>query len=341
MAKQASASTLQPLDQTVRMLILCGPEVMLQREALEELRATLQARHGAVEPRVFDGSSVALAEVLDELRTQSLLSSYRLVVVDDAAIFTKNYREALERYAQQPVEDATLVLRATAWHPGKLDKLVEKIGAIRRCEPLPSAQAAAWLRNRAKQQKADIQPQAAAALVQRLGTDLTRLDSELGKLAALASGQSIDMGMVEALVGRTSDEQAWVIQEAVLAGIAAPGGDGKAAMGKAIAKVHELLEVGGQSEVLVLYAVGDLFRKLYQATILRRQGASMGRIAQALRLWGSKVELMGRAISRLRPHSAGKLFDHAIEADRRSKSGFGGPLENLEVLLATVADELT
>lgn len=340
MARQASASAQRPLDEQTRMLILCGREVMLQREALDELRAALEARHGAIEPRVFDGAGALLAEVLDELRTQSLLSPYRLVVVDNAETFTQNYRQALERYAQQPVSDATLVLRATTWRAGKLDKMVEKVGQVRRCDPLPSGQAAAWLRSRAKQHKAEIQPQAAAALVQRLGTDLTRLDSELGKLAALAGQQSIDVAMVEALVGRSSDKQAWVVQEAVLAGIAGAGGDGKTAMGGAIAKARELVEVGGQPEVLVMYWVGDLFRKLYQATTMRRQGATLGSICQALRLWGAKAELMGRALGRVKPEAAGRLFDRAVEADRRSKSGYGKPLENLEVLLATVADEL-
>jgi len=329
-------------SEATRVLILYGPELMLQRQAIEALLAAIEAKHGPVEPRIFDGAAATVADVLDELRTQSLLASYRVVVVDDAATYAKNYRDALERYAQHPVEDATLVLRSVTWHPGRLDKLVETVGLVLKCEPVSPNEAVAWLDHRAQQRhRSAIQPQAATALVERLGTDLTRLDTELAKLAAMANDQPIDTAMVEALVGRSSDEQAWVVQEAVLTGMAHANGGGRAEMGLAISKAHELVEVAGQPEVLVMYWVADVFRKLYQASLLRRQGASLGYVGKALRLWGPRAELTWRALSRLPSEAAGHLFDRAVAADRRSKSGFGDTMENLEVFLARVPDELS
>lgn len=120
MAKKADLQ----LDATVRMLVLYGPEDMFKRAKLDELREALRAEHGEIEAFTFDGVSAALADVFDEVRGYSLMQTYKLVIVDNADEFTKSHRDALDRYADNPVDHATLVLRAEKWNKGKDRKSV-------------------------------------------------------------------------------------------------------------------------------------------------------------------------------------------------------------------------
>lgn len=208
-----------------------GPEQAIQKEKLDELREALSAEHGDVQRIDFDGKVATLAEVFDEVRGYSLMGGYKLVVVDPADDFVKAHREPLERYAQSPVDHATLVLRSGTWHKGKLDKHIAKVGAVVKCEPPKPAEAVSRLVNRAKEVHGlTLDRPAASLLVDRLGVHLTRLNTEVDKLAAMAGALSakdrsmksagtgrIDRAMVEAAVGKSSDEKAWEVQETLLA----------------------------------------------------------------------------------------------------------------------------
>ncbi len=327
------------LDAAARIVLLHGPDAMRMREFYQQLRDAVAADHGEVDPVTFDGETAELAAVLDELRTMSLLASFRVVVVDDAAEFVKRHRPALERYAQQPVDGAVLVLRSITWHKGNLDKLIAKVGAVRHCAPLTAPEATAWVVKRATEAHGrPITQDAAALLVRRLGVDLLRLDAELGKVAASTDAeQTIDAELVEAMTGRASDEKVYVVQRAVLDAIARDGEP--AAMEALIARMREVVELAGESEVAMTYFVGDLMRKLYLGAHLRRQGASEGQMAKRLRLWGIDKAFF-EAQRRLSGPAVGRLFDAVIDLDRRSKSGLGGSAANLERFCTMLADEL-
>ena len=179
--------------------------------------------------------------------------------------------------SRTPADGATLVLRSVKWNSPKLDKMVDKVGAKVKADPLSSADAVAWLIKRAvshHQRKLD--KACATTLVDRLGTGLMRLDNELAKLALMVGdGEPIDGKMIDQLVGRSSDEQAWAAQEAVLAALASAGnnrGNNTATPGgRAIEAIHELVDLANQPDVLVMYFVADLVRKLHLAAMMRKQ----------------------------------------------------------------------
>ena len=54
-------------------------------------------------------------------------------------------------------------------------------------------------------------------LLERVGSELSQLDSELRKLAG-ASEERIDAKLVKQLVAKSSSDEVWALQEAVLSG---------------------------------------------------------------------------------------------------------------------------
>ena len=182
--RKAAAS---PVDGQTRILVLHGAEEMVAKRHMDAVRAALAKEHGEVEVFHFPGKSATVADVFDELRGYSLMMTYKLVVVDDADQWVKQHRDALERYAEGPVDHATLVLRAPIWNKGKVDKLIAKVGAVVKCEPPSPPEAAAWLLSRASEEHGvDLDKRAASLLVDRLGPHLMLLDTELAKLALMA-----------------------------------------------------------------------------------------------------------------------------------------------------------
>ncbi|MEX0654987.1 MAG: DNA polymerase III subunit delta [Phycisphaeraceae bacterium] len=324
----------KPLDASMRIVVLHGPDDMVKRTRLNELRDALEQAHGELETFDFDGKTAPLADVLDELRAYSLMQTYKLVLVDEADEFVKTHRDALTRYAEHPVDHATLVLRSGKWNAGKLDKLIEKQGALVKCDAPSPADARKWLIARAKaEHRCTLAPAAADALIDRLGPRLMQLDNELAKLALMVDpGQPIDAPLVEQVVGRSSEEAAWVVQEAALQAMQ------RRNAGLLIAKVRELIELAGQPEVLVTYFIADLVRKLNVAWMLRQGGVPESAVAKDLKLWGPRQAMFFTALRQMSPERAARLFDGVLLADRRAKSGFGEPLRNLECFCVQLAD---
>ena len=327
--KATSKSAISSLSAETRILVLHGQDEMQKRENLTALRSALEKQHGEIESFNFDGRSAQLSDVFDELRAYSLMMTYKIVIVDDADQFVKTHRAALERYADSPVDHATLVLRAGTWHKGRLDKSIEKMGAIIKCAGITPSEAMQWVTKKSKADyKVQIEKPAAQMLVDRLGTDLMMLDTELGKLSLMVSEENptITVALVESTTQKGSDEDAWAIQEAFLDGIVANK------PGKSVEKIHELINLSGQPDVLVMYFVADLVRKFAVARSMKLAGTPDSEISKALKLWGPRQQKFFKALQILgrKRGAIAKAFDKAIEMDKRSKSGLGNALSNLE-----------
>lgn len=312
------------LTSSMRFVILHGKDSFGIVAHVKQLENALKTEFGDVTRFDFDGSSARLVDVLDELRTYGLLATHKLVVLDKAEQFVagEETRRALERYAESPMTEATLVFRSESWRAGNLDKLVAKIGAVIKCEPPDASEAKAWCIQRApKAYGIELDSAAADALVSRVGNDLSRLDSELAKFGAYLASDAegtrrVSKALVTSLTGQTREEAAWEVQEAVLSG--------KPAV--ALRKVRELIEISQAPEQLVIWSLVDLARKLHDAARMLAEGQQESAVARQVRLWGPSTAPTLRAARVLGPARAARFFHDAIDLDRRSKSGLAGDL---------------
>jgi DNA polymerase III delta subunit len=133
-----------------RVVLLHGANTFLAAEYTTQLKDKLQAAHGALDVLHFDGKEHKLADVLDECRSFGLMQQHKMVVVDSAEELVKeDNRPLVERYAEQPTEGATLVLRATKWYKGKLDDKIAAVGIMVECGDIGEAMARTWAIRRA------------------------------------------------------------------------------------------------------------------------------------------------------------------------------------------------
>ncbi len=345
MAKKASAKKAQvEIGASTRILALYGPDRSQALSRIADLEAALSDAHGEVERFEIDGRHASLADVLDELRGYSLMQTHKLVVVNEAATFISNHRAALERYAQSPVDHAALVLMAEAWHRGKLDGFINACGAVIKCEPLKGAAAASWLAQRAKDfHQCTIKRDAAERLLSATAGDTQRADTELGRLAVMAcldvdpaslgkAGPEVTVDLIDRHVGRDSDELAWNLQGDLFGALAS----GRAA--PVLEKIHELIDVARQPEIMVSYALVDVARKLAVGQAMQQAGAPRGEISKALKLWGPSEGGLHQALGRMKRGQGLEHLASAIEADQRAKSGLGTARSNVERVVVSMMD---
>ncbi len=316
-----------------------GKESFLMARYTNDFEAILAKEYGEVDRMVFNGATTDLATILDEVRTFDLMMQHKLVIVDNADAFlaakgtgkTSN-RQAMERYAESPVQSSTLLLRATSWRPGKLDKAVSKMGLVFKLQQLSEHDSVRWCVGRCgKEHGCTLESQAAQLLVQRIGLSLTRLDTELGKLSAKVAPESnITKEDVVEMVGLSREEQAWEIQSIILSGNS----------GAAITKLGELLDVSRQPRELLMWSVVDLTRRLSAATSMLQNGNSPSEIRKSLKLFGDGGNRILSLAKQRTPSQFANLFTEAVAVDARTRSGTLDGRRGLELLTMRVCREV-
>lgn len=261
----------------------------------------------------FD-SDADLAAVLDDLRTLPFLGDRRLVIVEDADDFVSAHREALEEYLDAPSSTGSLMLLVKSFPSNtRLAKVVAKVGLAVDCNSPKGPEVGNFIRDRAKALGRTLDRSAGELMLQWLGNDLARIQSELEKLALYTQGRTtITANDVSAVVVATAGVNPWALTDALA------DGDAKTAL----TVLSGMLTQRGE-EFKVLGMVGWHLRRLLKAQHMRASGKTDAQIFAAFRIenWRAKQESLRRAMSRRSLSQVSADFRELIRADLAMKTG--------------------
>jgi DNA polymerase-3 subunit delta len=183
--------------------------------------ARLSPDTDALGPAKFDGASASLAEVLDEVRTPSLLGENRIVIVEDADDFITANRAALEKYCANPSDTGRLILACQSMpKTTRLYKVIEASGEIIVREVPSGRSVPLWIADRAKAVYGKrIAPPAAQRLRDHIGDAPGWLDAELAKLSTYVGDRpEITVADIAELTGQHREEKVFAVLDAMASG---------------------------------------------------------------------------------------------------------------------------
>jgi DNA polymerase III delta subunit len=332
------------------VLVLAGEELYLRNQQLAEIEKTLfegeDPGMGFVRLDPTALGADAMARILDEARTASMFAPKKMVIVDPAdALFKKgeddagdddddrlSNREILENYVQSPAEGSTLVLVSAKWlKTTRLHKMLDKVGAVRRCDTIKEHQAFPWITRHAKESYGKtIDGPAAARLAELIGPDLQRLDNELAKLSLYdPESPTITQKTVDALVGFQHEQQIWDMINA-LAERDAP---------TALKKIDELWALDPKIEYTATGAVFSWLSQVIKARELVDRRMPDAVIGKELKLWppdrAQKVLSLARTWGL---EGAARWSEKMLQMDIANKSSLGEPRRNLEKFVVMLCE---
>ncbi len=256
---------------------------LVNAQCHEFLQQLVEPRARATGLFAVDADKTSVADVLDDLRTVPFLTGKRVVVVKNADNFVSNNRPLLEKYFDNPCPTGILILTVSSW-PGQT-RLAKKLPSVGKLVEVKEPQA--WqLPSRLSKYASDahnkgLDKDAAELLVELAGDELTRLYSEVDKLALLAEAQeTITVEHVESLIGHNRIFGAFEVIDAVTAGKTA----------EAVARLRNMFAADRDTEYTVVGAFAYHFRMMYNAKAMLEKGMSTFEIGKCLRLWRSKEE---------------------------------------------------
>ena len=292
--------------------VVCGPEPFLKHETVAGLVArALGGRTDCLGPSKFEGDRAELAEVLDEVRTLSLLGEMRVVVVADADGFVSRHRAALERYCIDPSDMGCLILLCKSFGANtRLYKKVNGFGGVITCEAPRGAALVSWICNRSlKTYGKRIDRGGAGRLRNHVGDSLGVLDQELDKLTTYVGERpNITAEDVDVLVGNVREQRVFAITDAM-------------AEGDARTALHQWERVLATDRAAPGRAIGGLawgIRRLLEAHDAVAGGTPAHRLAQQFR---TKPEILERRLRRVSRRQLEDQLCDLLEADVASKTG--------------------
>ena len=208
--------------------LITGDDGYLRRRSLEQLKKafmpTFMPEFNYTE---FDGSTCSVDEIAAAAELLPMMTDRRMVVVKDldaAAIGAEQYRK-LETLLGSLYDTCVLIffnvsVKASAKSgdkQGAMRSLIKRAGTVVNCKTPTAAEITDILLAAAKEMGARISRADAAYLVERCGTDITNLLSELSKLHSLCSGQ-ITRAAIDGNTTQSVDVKGYLLASNVIAG---------------------------------------------------------------------------------------------------------------------------
>jgi len=298
---------------------LVGEDSFLQVQELGKILTDLPADPQRSD---YDGETAELAEVLDDLRSFAMFGGGKLVLVRNADDFLSKYREQLEEYVAHPSNSGTLVLRLSSLPKNqRIYKLINKCGeVIECCAPRDMAK---WILDHGKKiHGVTITPDAARLLVERIGPELGKLDTELAKLAVAADGGRVTAEMIDETVVSQREREMKELTAALAVGNKT----------EALRRWRELLSSDPSAE---FRAVTWLTMWLEDVRAYLRSPGSVGKLAWKYR--GNELEQFKRTANAIGKDRLPNLVDALAEVDYHSKTGIGDAAENVERFILSLS----
>ena len=307
---------------------LVGSDAFVQCQKLRQILAEVGADAQRVD---LDGERAELHEVLDELRSFAMFGGSggrKVVVVRSADALVSRFREQLEDYVAHPSDSAALLLRLDSLPANqRIYKAIAKVGTIENCDPPKDL--SRWAIGRATEAHGvAITPDAARLLVDLIGADLGRLDTELAKLAlSIDDRGTIEVDDVAGTVAFGRERQMWDMTNELACGRPA----------EALCRWRQLLQLDASAEFRAVTWLGMWLENVRKALAMKRKGVPPFTIAQQLRIWPREIQQpFFQNADALGEAGAARATDLLAEIDLRSKSGLGDAAENVERFILEV-----
>ncbi len=319
-------------DEQQRIYVIAGKEETMVNarcsELLDELIEPEQRATG-----LFDAEPdrVDIAEVFDELRTLPFLAGHRVVLVKNADKFVSANRQLLENYFDNPSATGVLVLTVKTWDSRtRLAKKLPGVGTLIAVEQPKTQELWRHLVSYAKDaHDKGLGRQAAELLVDLAGDDLTRLYTEIDKLALFAdSEKNITIKHIESLTGHNRLFNAFSVIDACIAGNAA----------QAAQRLRKMFAEDRSTEYTAVGAFAYHFRKLWTAKKMLAEGQSVNSVAGRLRMWYNKDAQFAQ-VRRLSMRQIGDRLQELAGIDYAIKRGRAQPRVAMEQLVLNMASQ--
>lgn len=295
--------------------LLLGEEEYQKEEIISRIKKIIFSTPESIEFNydVFYGDESDVADIIAVANSYPMMHEVRMVVVKKVDFLDAQGKNRLASYAGNPAPFTRLILLADKLEVSNaLYKSVVKSGQIVMFYPLFDNQAISWIQTQCYQRaKKKMSNPAATLLIQRIGTKLNNLTTELDKLILYVGNRpTIEEDDVMKASLDFHEENIFALIDAI----------GYRKKVKALTIFKGLCEQ--KEEFLpILYLITRHFRLLWQAKELQEQGKNLLQISADLNIKSKKQQTtIWNQIKLFSFNEFKKIFELLLQTDEQLKS---------------------
>ena len=307
--------------------LIFGEEAYIRKNYRNQLVKALTAPGDSLNYSVFSGSETDPSEVVSLAMTMPFMAEKRVILVKDSNFFKKTADDIAD-YLENPSPDTVLIFDESAVDKKtRTYKAAKKAGFDTEALSLKGKKLEEWIAANFKRNGKLIREETVKLLVDRVGGDLSVLDSEIKKLSAYASDRdSVTSDDVLLMVPRSPSYNVYQMIEAI----------GNKKVNLAVGIYYDMM-VEKQNAYGVFSLLCSHFRRMLTVSDMKEQGADLQEISAALGLADWQVNKYLTQSRRFTRQKMIKAIDECVRAPREIFQG--KILENaaMELLIIGIA----
>ena len=260
----------------------------------------------------FDLSNSKIEELIEECETISMFSDKKLVIAENANIFTSSGSldiEKLEKYLNNPNPSTTLVFIVNA---EKLDERKIIVKLIRKTANIKEFNTDTDIKKFIKSELKDYQitPESINLFIERVGEDERLIQNEINKLKLYKSDKIITNDDIINLTHKNVNTDIFKLIEYII----------NEKKDEALEMYYEMINQN-EEPIKIIVMLANQFRIMYQVKELYSTGYTEKEIAAKLKIHPYRVKLANQNSKRFKSETLLKYLKKLSDIDYNIKSG--------------------
>lgn len=277
----------------------------------------------------IDGKEVSAQQISDETYQFPLMSEKRCVLIDDFDIVSKGKEEidAVKEILKDVPETTVLIFvfssvdvdyKKAGW--SDIIKTASKYGCVINCKFKTDADLVKYIRVWGEKQKTAIDSNVARYLIETVGKDLKKLETEVDKLCAFCKNY-VTKDDIDRISAKTPEATQYMLPKSILS----------ENISGSLNILSDLLDMNYEP-IIILNAIADSFIDIYRVKTAVENGLKPREIAETFKYSKNRLFVLDNAAKYAKKYSVStleKCFDVLNDAD----SGLKGDEKNKRLLL--------
>ncbi|MCR5254997.1 MAG: DNA polymerase III subunit delta [Acetatifactor sp.] len=294
-----------------RAYLLYGEERYLVLQYRDKLEKAMCDPDDTMNNNHFAGKDMDVNEVIDLAETLPFLAERRVIFISDSGMF-KSGGDRLADYLKECNDTTYFVFtEIDVDKRSRLYKAVANCGHVAECKTPDDRTLKIWIATGLKRENLKISEQTCEYFMEKVGTDMANMKSELDKLISYAAGKdTVTAEDIDAICTTTITNNVFDLTNAL--------GDGN--IKKALDIYYDMIALK-EPPLRILFHIGRQYNQMLIAKTMKNSGHGNGDIASAL---GVPPFVAGKYINRAANYSVKRLkalIKSCVEADQSVKTG--------------------
>lgn len=255
-----------------RCYLLYGEEDYLRKQYKDNLIKALVPEGDDINFNAYSGKDINIAQIIDQAETMPFFADRRVILIEDSGLCKAGGEQLAEYLPQCPETTLIIMVEAQADKRSKLFKAFSEHGRV--CEFVVQQENTlrTWIKSKISNEGKTIDTAAITLLLERTGTDMMTISTELEKLISYTMDKkAISVSDVEEITTVSAGSKIFDMIEAMA----------NKKQSVALEMYYDLLS-HKETPYGILSLIGRQFNLMLQVKELMNMGYGGGRIAQKL-----------------------------------------------------------